>query len=101
LCKNSEGDPAKPDLAATTYWRSAPDATLSSRFSFAGLAFLMAEYNKRNCPTSLGNKPSRHRGQRYASSLPTLILAIFLFRLFGQGMMTNIALTSMARWLVT
>ena len=37
----------------------------------------------------------------YASSLPTLILAIFLLRLFGQGMMTNIALTSMARWFVT
>ena len=37
----------------------------------------------------------------YASSLPTLILAIFLLRLFGQGMMTNIALTSTARWFVT
>lgn len=37
----------------------------------------------------------------YASSLPTLILAIFLLRLFGQGMMTNIALTTTARWFVT
>ena len=37
----------------------------------------------------------------YASSLPMLILAIFLLRLFGQGMMTNIALTSTARWFVT
>ena len=37
----------------------------------------------------------------YASSLPTLILAIFLIRLFGQGMMTNIALPPMARWFVT
>ena len=37
----------------------------------------------------------------YASSLPTLIIAIFLLRLFGQGMMTNIALTSTARWFVT
>jgi len=36
----------------------------------------------------------------YASSLPTLIIAIFLLRLFGQGMMTNIALTSTARWFV-
>lgn len=37
----------------------------------------------------------------YASSLPTLIFVIFLLRLFGQGMMTNIALTSTARWFVT
>lgn len=36
----------------------------------------------------------------YASSLPTLIIAIFLLRLFGQGMMTNIALTATARWFV-
>ena len=36
----------------------------------------------------------------YASSLPMLILAIFLLRLFGQGMMTNIALTSTGRWFV-
>jgi len=65
LCKNIEGDPATPGRAATTCWRSSPDATLSSRFSFAGLASLVAEYNKRYCPTFLGNKPSRHRGQRY------------------------------------
>jgi MFS family permease len=36
----------------------------------------------------------------FASSLPVLILAIFLLRLFGQGMMTHIALTSTGRWFV-
>jgi MFS family permease len=36
----------------------------------------------------------------YASSLPMLVFAIFLLRLFGQGMMTNIALTSTGRWFV-
>jgi MFS family permease len=37
----------------------------------------------------------------YASSLTALILAIFLLRLFGQGMMTHIALTMTGRWFVT
>lgn len=36
----------------------------------------------------------------YASSLPLLILAVFLLRLVGQGMMTHIALTTTARWFV-
>jgi len=36
----------------------------------------------------------------YASSLPMLVVAIFLLRLFGQGMMTHIALTSTGRWFV-
>jgi MFS family permease len=36
----------------------------------------------------------------YASSLPMLVFAIFLLRLFGQGMMTNIALTATGRWFV-
>ena len=34
----------------------------------------------------------------YASSVPMLVVAIFLLRLFGQGMMTHIALTSTGRW---
>ena len=36
----------------------------------------------------------------YASSVPVLIGAIFLLRLFGQGMMTHIALTATGRWFV-
>ena len=36
----------------------------------------------------------------YASSVPILVVAIFLLRLFGQGMMTHIALTSTGRWFV-
>ena len=36
----------------------------------------------------------------YASSLPILVVAVFLLRLFGQGMMTHIALTSTGRWFV-
>ena len=36
----------------------------------------------------------------YASSLPILVVAIFLLRLFGQGMMTHIALTATGRWFV-
>ncbi|MGI9203585.1 MAG: MFS transporter [Woeseiaceae bacterium] len=36
----------------------------------------------------------------YASSLPLLILAVFLLRLVGQGMLTHIALTTTARWFV-
>lgn len=36
----------------------------------------------------------------YASSLPVLVIAVFLLRLFGQGMMTHIALTSTGRWFV-
>jgi MFS family permease len=36
----------------------------------------------------------------YASSLTALVLAIFLLRLFGQGMMTHIALTMTGRWFV-
>ncbi len=34
----------------------------------------------------------------YAPSISLLILAIFLLRLFGQGMMTHIALTATGRW---
>lgn len=34
----------------------------------------------------------------YAPSLPILVVALFLLRLFGQGMMTHIALTSTGRW---
>ncbi|MDX2412129.1 MAG: MFS transporter [Woeseiaceae bacterium] len=36
----------------------------------------------------------------YASSLPVLVIAVFLLRLFGQGMMTHIALTTTGRWFV-
>jgi MFS family permease len=36
----------------------------------------------------------------YATSLTVLICAMFLLRLFGQGMMTHIALTSTGRWFV-
>jgi len=36
----------------------------------------------------------------FASSLPVLVAAIFFLRLFGQGMMTHIALTSTGRWFV-
>jgi MFS family permease len=36
----------------------------------------------------------------YASSLTVLFVAIFLLRLFGQGMMTHIALTTTGRWFV-
>jgi MFS family permease len=36
----------------------------------------------------------------YASSVAVLATAIFLLRLFGQGMMTHIALTATARWFV-
>ena len=36
----------------------------------------------------------------YASSVPVLVAAVFLLRLFGQGMMTHIALTSTGRWFV-
>lgn len=36
----------------------------------------------------------------YATSVVTLVVAIFLLRLFGQGMMTHIALTATGRWFV-
>jgi MFS family permease len=36
----------------------------------------------------------------YASSIPVLVVAIFLLRLFGQGMMTHMALTATGRWFV-
>ena len=36
----------------------------------------------------------------YASSIPVLVLAIFLLRLFGQGMMTHMALTATGRWFI-
>ena len=36
----------------------------------------------------------------YASCVPVLVAAVFLLRLFGQGMMTHIALTSIGRWFV-
>jgi len=36
----------------------------------------------------------------YATSLPVLVVAIFMLRLFGQGMMTHIALTTTGRWFV-
>lgn len=36
----------------------------------------------------------------YASSVPVLAVAIFALRLFGQGMMTHIALTTTGRWFV-
>lgn len=34
----------------------------------------------------------------YAVSVPMLVIAIFMLRLFGQGMMTHIALTATGRW---
>ena len=34
----------------------------------------------------------------YAPSVAVLVIAIFLLRLFGQGMMTHIALTATGRW---
>ena len=34
----------------------------------------------------------------FASSLPVLFGAVFLLRLFGQGMMTHVALTATGRW---
>jgi len=34
----------------------------------------------------------------YATSVPMLVAAVFLLRLFGQGMMTHIALTTTGRW---
>ncbi len=36
----------------------------------------------------------------YASSVPILVVAIFALRLFGQGMMTHMALTTTGRWFV-
>ncbi len=36
----------------------------------------------------------------YASSVAVLVVAIFLLRLFGQGMMTHMALTATGRWFV-
>ena len=36
----------------------------------------------------------------FAASLPVLVVAIFLLRLMGQGMMTHIALTATGRWFV-
>ena len=36
----------------------------------------------------------------YASSVIMLVVAIFMLRLFGQGMMTHIALTTTGRWFV-
>lgn len=36
----------------------------------------------------------------YASTVATLVIAIFLLRLFGQGMMTHMALTATGRWFV-
>ncbi len=34
----------------------------------------------------------------FASSVPALLLAIFMLRLFGQGMMSHTAITAMGRW---
>lgn len=36
----------------------------------------------------------------FAATVPLLVFAIFLLRLFGQGMMTHIALTATGRWFV-
>ena len=36
----------------------------------------------------------------YATTVQTVVVAIFLLRLFGQGMMTHIALTATGRWFV-
>jgi len=36
----------------------------------------------------------------YATSVPMLVAAVFMLRLFGQGMMTHIALTTTGRWFV-
>jgi MFS family permease len=36
----------------------------------------------------------------YASSVSVLVVAVFVLRLFGQGMMTHVALTTTARWFV-
>jgi len=37
---------------------------------------------------------------RFYPSVTVPVIAIFLLRLFGQGMMTHIALTSTGRWFV-
>ena len=36
----------------------------------------------------------------FASTVPVLVVSIFLLRLFGQGMMTHMALTATGRWFV-
>lgn len=36
----------------------------------------------------------------YAATVPVLVMAIFMLRLVGQGMMTHIALTTTGRWFV-
>ena len=36
----------------------------------------------------------------FATSVPILVVAIFLLRLMGQGMMTHIALTATGRWFI-
>ena len=36
----------------------------------------------------------------FAMTVPLLVFAVFLLRLFGQGMMTHIALTATGRWFV-
>jgi len=36
----------------------------------------------------------------FAATVPLLVIAIFMLRLFGQGMMTHIALTTTGRWFV-
>ena len=37
----------------------------------------------------------------FAQSIPMLVVAIFMLRLFGQGMMTHTAITAMGRWYVS
>lgn len=36
----------------------------------------------------------------YATTVPALVVAIFVLRLFGQGMMTHVALTTTGRWFI-
>ena len=74
-------------------------ATLASAATLPFLGWLLDRYSVAR--VSIGTilcLAGATLAMAFASSLPLLVLTIYLLRLFGQGMMTEISMTATGRW---
>ena len=74
-------------------------ATLASAATLPFLGWLLDRYSvARVASGTILCLAAATLAMALASSLPFLVLTIYLLRLFGQGMMTEIAMTATGRW---
>ena len=74
-------------------------ATLASAATLPFLGWLLDRYSVARVSTgTILCLAAATLAMAFASSLPLLVLTIYLLRLFGQGMMTEISMTATGRW---